>query len=77
MRRIVEHLTKEELKFLKTKTAPYGKLQEVADDAQIHVNTLRNIIRNGGGLTDNIEKLRCSVITTNLQQLANNSNVAA
>lgn len=72
MRRIVEQLTKDEVKHLKAITAPYGKLQKVADDAGIHVNTLRNIIRNGGGLRENIDSLRA-----NLQQLTENHNTAA
>jgi hypothetical protein len=76
-RRIVEQLTKEEVKELKHLTSAHGHLNVVAEKCELHPNVLRIIIRNGYGLDFNIEKIRKAVLTTNLQLLAENQNTAA
>jgi hypothetical protein len=80
-RRIVEQLTKEEVKELKRLTSPHGHLNLISEKCKLHPNILRVIIKNGYGLDRNVSKIRqhvlCDTLETKLQNITENHNTAA
>jgi hypothetical protein len=55
---MIEHLTSQELTKLRKLVLGYGRLRHNASKAGVHENTLRNITRNGYGMSDSIKKVR-------------------
>lgn len=66
---IIERITTKEKSKLRELTLGYGKLRAAANRADIHENTLRNVIQKGFGEPDTINKIR-----VNLLQYNNKSN---
>lgn len=59
---MIEHLTKSEIAKLNKMVLGYGRFKYTAAKAGLSTNTLRNIISNGYGLSDNVRKIREQVL---------------
>jgi hypothetical protein len=59
---MIEPLTTSEINKLKKMVLGYGRLRYHAAKAGVHENTLRNIIANGRGLSDSVQKIRLNLL---------------
>jgi hypothetical protein len=62
---IIERITTKEKSKLRELTLGYGKLRAAAFRAELHENTLRNVIQKGFGEPDTINKIRVNLLQGN------------
>lgn len=64
---IIERITPKEKAQLRRLVLGYGKLRSAASKAEIHENTLRNVIQKGYGEPDTVKKIRESLLQINIK----------
>lgn len=68
-KRVVDKLTKEEHRALRTLIKGYGRLEHASLSSGVHRKTLERIAIRGSGLKENTEKIRVNLLTNSVKIL--------